>query len=67
MGVLTSSPGRDPSLWWLNWELPEYSHASVLSVTRVRDFWILVTDRNIWKLSDDHEGRPVAQLVQELF
>lgn len=58
--------GRDPALWWLDFELPKHRYDEVLSMVKVRDFWLMTTTYAVWKFSVNHDGKPCVQIAQEL-
>lgn len=57
--------GRDPALWWLNFELPDHFDR-VISVVRVDDYFLLTTNRAVWKFSEGRDGLGSVTLVREL-
>lgn len=54
---------KNPDLWWLNIDLPDWRDQVVLSVVRSAGCWILTTNRSIWRLSADLDGRGRAELI----
>lgn len=51
----------DPMTKLLTWESPD--HGRVMSVTRVRDFLIIVTETGIYKASTQYDGELGVQKV----
>lgn len=57
--------GRDPALWWLDFELPKYRYDEVLSMVKVQDFWIMTTTHAVWRFGLSLDGLPLVQIIQE--
>lgn len=52
---------RDPSLWWLDFEFDGASYVHPLSMVKVQDFWIMVTDHSVLKFTYDPTGESDIQ------